>query len=247
LKIGFEKRKSLFLCGPKNGKSTITGALTSIGNGFIHANLDSRSLKVAASAVLGGTVDEIGGGKFANGAITGAYGMLFNEMQHDLKEKKAANSGGKFPTLTFDGNQLSLFDEGKMVYSVKAYSGRPLENGTFDYSIARQKMKGVGPIPEGTYFINGSKIQTMSTVDAILGLAQVGGWPGGSFAWGEQRAWITPLTGTNTYGRGGFSIHGGYEPGSAGCIDLVGNVVPFFNNLQRTSGGNGMIMLNVRY
>jgi len=172
----------------------------------------------------------------------------FNVAQQIWGEKiNATSGGGKFPTLAFDGNQLSISHNGKEVYSTKAYSGRPLEDGSFDYSVSRQKMKGVGPIPEGTYFINGSKIQTMSTLDGLMGLAQFGGWPGGSFAWGEQRAWITPLTGTNTYGRGGFSIHGGYEPGSAGCIDLVGNVVPFFNTLQSTPGGNGMIMLNVRY
>ncbi|WP_052522391.1 L,D-transpeptidase family protein [Saccharicrinis fermentans] len=163
------------------------------------------------------------------------------------EEEGARLQGGKFPTLTFDGNQLTIYHNGNETYSTKAYSGRPLEDGTFDYSVARQKMEKIGPIPEGTYFINGSKIQTMSTLDGLIGLAQVGGWPGGSFAWGEQRAWITPLTKINTDGRGGFSIHGGYELGSAGCIDLVGNVVPFFNNLQSTPGGNGMIMLKVRY
>ena len=76
----------------------ITGALSSMGNGLINTKLDSRALKVGASAVLGGTIDEIGGGKFANGAITSAYGMMFNELQHDLKREKAANSGGGRPS-----------------------------------------------------------------------------------------------------------------------------------------------------
>lgn len=37
---------------------------------------------VIASAVIGGTASVIGGGKFANGAVTGAFGYLFNEVAH---------------------------------------------------------------------------------------------------------------------------------------------------------------------
>ncbi len=32
---------------------------------------------------------------------------------------------------------------------------------------------------------------------------------------------------TNTYGRDNFSIHGGTEPGSAGCIDMTGQIDKF--------------------
>lgn len=39
--------------------------------------------KVAANAILGGTVSEIGGGKFANGAVTAAFAMMFNDLMHD--------------------------------------------------------------------------------------------------------------------------------------------------------------------
>ena len=35
-----------------------------------------------AAAVVGGTASELGGGKFADGAVTGAYTMLFNHMAH---------------------------------------------------------------------------------------------------------------------------------------------------------------------
>ncbi len=52
--------------------------------------------KIAASAVLGGTVAEIGGGKFANGAITAAYSMMFNDMMHpDNKDKKTTKKRQK--------------------------------------------------------------------------------------------------------------------------------------------------------
>ncbi len=35
-----------------------------------------------ASSVLGGTVSRIGGGKFANGAVTGTFARLFNNELH---------------------------------------------------------------------------------------------------------------------------------------------------------------------
>ncbi len=72
-------------------RDAVGGALSSVGNGFINDKFDNTALKVAASAVLGGTVSEIGGGKFANGAVTGAYSMIFNELAHlyySLKNKK---------------------------------------------------------------------------------------------------------------------------------------------------------------
>jgi hypothetical protein len=41
--------------------------------------------QVIMSAAIGGTAEALGGGKFANGAVTGAYVMMFNSfMQGDL-------------------------------------------------------------------------------------------------------------------------------------------------------------------
>ena len=37
------------------------------------------------AAVVGGTASALGGGKFANGAVTGAYTMLFNHIAHPQK------------------------------------------------------------------------------------------------------------------------------------------------------------------
>lgn len=70
-------------------RDMIGGAVSSVGNGFINEDVNGIVLKTASSAVLGGTIAEIGGGKFANGAITGAYGMLFNEGLHNVAENNA--------------------------------------------------------------------------------------------------------------------------------------------------------------
>jgi hypothetical protein len=40
----------------------------------------STGTQVAMSAVIGGTAEKLGGGKFANGAVTGAYVTMFNHM-----------------------------------------------------------------------------------------------------------------------------------------------------------------------
>jgi RHS repeat-associated protein len=47
----------------------------------------SPQAQLAASVVVGGTGSVIGGGKFANGAVTGAFGYLFNCGAHDCWNK----------------------------------------------------------------------------------------------------------------------------------------------------------------
>jgi len=45
--------------------------------------------KVALSAIAGGTASELGGGKFANGAVTAAFVMMYNEMGHRYTKVQA--------------------------------------------------------------------------------------------------------------------------------------------------------------
>lgn len=60
----------------------IMGALSTGGNTYINGIEVSDGIKILASSILGGTVSEIGGGKFANGAITSAFSMKFNDLRH---------------------------------------------------------------------------------------------------------------------------------------------------------------------
>jgi hypothetical protein len=66
-----------------------------------------------------------------------------------------------------------------------------------------------------------------------------GPFPGGRRPWGESRVWIKPdrvllqdPSGIGFISRGGFSIHGGFEPGSSGCIDLHKNAPAFFKAIS---------------
>ncbi len=51
------------------------------------SSASSFESKVAMSAIVGGTAAELGGGKFANGAVTGAFIMMYNEMGHVTKKR----------------------------------------------------------------------------------------------------------------------------------------------------------------
>ena len=56
----------------------LMGAINYSGNSLItkYGNGMSKAGMIVSSAVLGGSVAEIGGGKFANGAITSTYSMI---------------------------------------------------------------------------------------------------------------------------------------------------------------------------
>ena len=118
-----------FLEGVQGGNALhgmMMGAVSGAGGHLIdrYANSLGKGGEIAASAVLGGTVDELGGGKFANGAITSAFSTMFNDMIHSniqrLKEK--IESDGKLTfsearkwyrhgdgsTITVDVNSLNL-------------------------------------------------------------------------------------------------------------------------------------------
>ena len=59
--------------------------LVSAGGGELLSGYGSQrsdAQMLAGTAILGGVVSEIGGGKFANGAMTAAFQMMYNHMSH---------------------------------------------------------------------------------------------------------------------------------------------------------------------
>ena len=113
--------------------------------------------------------------------------------------------------LVFDGAQLRVIGTGAM--SFPAVSGRPGPGGTFDYRPERQREESVGPIPAGEYWIDPRQMKDMALNNLFSS--------GSARSWGSHRITIHPFDDTHTFGRGGFFIHGGTIPGSAGCIDLT--------------------------
>lgn len=110
-----------------------------------------------------------------------------------------------------------------------------------------QNLKDKGPIPEGQYLVDPARTQSISDIsswDRFKGNFGGGTWPGLEKSWGEHRTWLTPSTTTNTFGRSGFTIHGGAVPGSAGCIDLTSRNNSFHSWLK---SHNKPLILNVKY
>jgi RHS repeat-associated protein len=65
------------------------GFFSSAAAGQIQGAFPNRlAAQTAAAAVVGGTASVVGGGKFANGAVSGAFTYLFNHAAHDEDEEQ---------------------------------------------------------------------------------------------------------------------------------------------------------------
>ena len=102
--------------------------------------------------------------------------------------------------------------EGRGPYNVSATSGRKKSQDKPECENAEDE----GPIPSGEYNLDINDLTNPGLMGDLLRNARGD--------WGDWRVPITPLPGTNTYDRGGFFLHGGKFPGSAGCIDVGGGL-----------------------
>jgi hypothetical protein len=160
--------------------------------------------------------------------------MSYQDYSHERYDPTLKRCGGL--SLSFDGTKLTIMGAG-FTKSYSAVSGQR-KNGNFDYSVERQKQKVSGPIPAGSYWIRPDELWTNAW------------YKRGSYsAWGNYRITIHPRKNTDTYGRGGFFIHGGDTPGSIGCIDVAKDMDQFIDDLMKQVGRDKSchIPLEVRY
>ncbi len=196
---------------------------------------------IGVGALGGGVGSSIGGGSFLGGFSQGLAVGAFNHAMH---------KGGADPPrkLVFDGKRIYVIVDGKAVASYPAVSGRPLADGSFDYSADRQRIHDVGPLPEGEYSVNMNETQKWSDLGFVQktgAIIDMGRFPGGTIAWGAERVDVSHLA-RNPFDvrqRSGFTIHGGSKAGSAGCIDLTTNDKAFFARVRNT----GTWKLTVKY
>ena len=142
----------------------------------------------------------------------------------------------------FDGKKFTLYENDKPIMSWDAVSGKD-EYRSPEY----QNLKDTGPIPEGVYVARQSELQFYKDItwdNRLRSAVGFGTWRGGTDSWGESRVWLEPSKETNTYDRSGFSVHGGAEPGSAGCIDLTHHIDEFTQWFEKN--GHDLI-INVKY
>jgi RHS repeat-associated protein len=197
---------------PKSEESSkgVRASETPLGKGTADSSLEQNKGKQSDNPA--GDAAEGGTQTFKNGADTDA-------------QKQA--DGAK---LVFDGKNLSAYDkDGNLITSWKGTSGAP---GT---TPENQYQKSHGPIPEGKYSIDPSKTDTYHWYDP-----RDYDWSGKANrdAWGNIRTPIDIEPGTyiGAARTGGFFIHGGSVPGSAGCIDLTNENQSFHDFLGQASG-----------
>lgn len=158
----------------------------------------------------------------------------------------------RYAELTFDGKNLNWLENNEVKKSWPAMSGDP------DYQSAKfTSLKGAGPIPEGLWKVNQDQNQNFDDLSIPNKLASyvggvtkrifnipLGGWPGGTVAWGNHRVPLEAAPGTDTQGRTDVFLHGGSSLGSKGCVDLAQNMDDFWE-WYRKYGQN--MNLNVKY
>ena len=93
------------LQGGKFGHGFVSAGITEAVSPTID-NLHNDFAQVAASAIVGGSTSVIAGGKFGNGAMTGAFQMAFNKLQHD----ETNEMDGEF-TENDSGADANMFSE----------------------------------------------------------------------------------------------------------------------------------------
>lgn len=81
----------------------LMNATRAIGNQVIR-----HAVGTAVSAVVGGVTSVLGGGKFENGAMSAAYGYLFNAASHEREEQEAKIRK------QFEDTRARLIQEGKL-------------------------------------------------------------------------------------------------------------------------------------
>ncbi len=177
-----------------------------------------------------------------------------NEIQKVLK---VLPENGRISELRFDGRyvKIAINDPrtGEAVeISIPAASGRPDEDGNFDYSAQRWGKKRQGPIPPGKWIFKPESIHTIETTDKIKGLVLRGEWRGGTTSWGNYRVDLQPANYVAaSSNRTNLFIHGGTYPGSAGCLDMVRNNNLFFAIIEKYKAISeniyGSLIINVDY
>jgi hypothetical protein len=130
-------------------------------------------------------------------------------------------------TLVTDGKTVNHYnDAGTKIGSYPYTSG---ETGVTDPSIPWK-----GPIPPGTYTLDPKDISKGSFLRDLTG------------DWGDFRVPLKATDSTNTFGRDGFFLHGGTDPGSAGCLDVGSRDSELIGPMSPISLHDGVVKVIVK-
>ncbi|WP_106829121.1 RHS repeat domain-containing protein [Parabacteroides pacaensis] len=171
-----------WLEGVKGGNvkhGLMAGAASMLGGDVIHKYGGSQPLAVQAgmNAIVGGTVAELGGGKFANGAITGAFAMLFNHAMHDgeegetktvepTKKKEVEEAKAKYTYLINKNSIVGTWALAPNYFASVVEYARCLDGTTTSgLRFFTNSMRGVAGLQVGLSFIQFSQINRSDYVN----------------------------------------------------------------------------------
>ena len=186
--------------GGKFHHGFLSGFVSSLGGSYMDKNRGDMTVieKIAISAAIGGTAEALGGGKFANGAVTGAFVYLLNHLAHSTQREIArkkiiediANLTGlsttvieesmKFAYITTDQLRDELLAAGNSTKQVDEVLSRTAKTG----GIARigSRLLFYGQVGYSLYKIwenpTASNIALQGADIFFSGLATYGGLPG---------------------------------------------------------------------
>ena len=181
--------------------AALTGGISSLGGEGLDYIKDAPEFAlVAASAIVGGTVSVIGGGKFANGAVTGAFTEEFNHLVHQANKYKTLK-------LTYNAYQISYGLE-----DVGVNSGIGVKGGIniyVDPQSGEWKLDVTANVPENAIEHNESDVKFCGTAKLYIN-----GEVAGIESFTPSASSYTPL-GSHQLGSASF-----YLP-STGSVSLV--------------------------
>ena len=200
------------------------------GNSFsFSGSTISSSEDVHVARYADGTVRIISANKFRKLVKEGVKNEEISEFNENISQENREDY------ILFTGKKVLWVSgtEGVLFPYYKGVSG--LLGSRLDKEA--QKMKNLGPVPEGLYFINlepdPNRIAKINKETGALYSNPEGGIervPEKSITnsglhiyyrnvWGTMRARLQPLEGTNTYGRYNFYFHNSKKGHTSGCIE----------------------------
>jgi hypothetical protein len=143
------------LAGAVNG--AFGPAISRIGGG--RPDFEYVAERVAVSAVLGGTVSELGGGKFANGAVTAAFLRLYNEESfhakytdgHSYWYRDSRGTGGYFQTVGAQAVPTSAETDGTAGWDTAEEAAQVAIDSSWSFSGGNEWAGVVFQNPDGSY------------------------------------------------------------------------------------------------
>ena len=118
-------------------KTVNSRSISSLGGSAMQSYGTSMSTadKIVLSSVIGGTAEALGGGKFANGAVTGAFVMAFNHLMHEWHPSRKAAAASAQSKTTETGNETSVLvfqdDQGELCYWECPHDERNSEKASY--------------------------------------------------------------------------------------------------------------------